>query len=414
MLQVDPKKRVAVKDLLKNDWINNGNKDPIVIYREHLDEEIVWDVSKIFKRMPVALLRQNVISGLGYQRATYWILRSRKEKGCSQAVVPMYSSPKSKQTFITKSTDTVLEQIREEKEVAAEHDYVNVTKSNEALSTTSEGRPSVVAQQMKRKLVTNEHHFTVYDKEDNPTPAKARYTPSKVRQNPRCVPKPPTAPSTPARMSTPLKERTTPAPLSVTKTTEIPVPKTPNKVLSPVDINRKKTFTLLNTPKDKSMISPTPNRRMKMLFGKSPLKENPELETPSKMLIPSTPKRSLMKRILAAATPSDKPRMLSTRTTAKNITMTNFNDAQECINKLIQVISQKGYHCKQKGYTISCAKVNKYTGDDHISFDLEICQFADRCAIQRKRLRGDAWFYKKICEEILRVSNGEHVMESQV
>lgn len=40
-----------------------------------------------------------------------------------------------------------------------------------------------------------------------------------------------------------------------------------------------------------------------------------------------------------------------------------------------------------------------------LTFDLEICEFNSHCAISRKRLKGDSWFYKKVCEEILRISN---------
>jgi len=157
--------------------------------------------------------------------------------------------------------------------------------------------------------------------------------------------------------------------------------------------------------------------RMRLLFGKSPVpKENSNemaLKTPNKQVIPATPKRSLLKRILASATPSEKPRPLSVRTTAKNITMTSFVDYEECIEQLVKSLSAKGILCKTKGFIISCSKVNKYTHQDMLSFNLEICMFNGHCAIQRKRLRGDAWFYKKICEEILRVSN-ENALESLV
>jgi maternal embryonic leucine zipper kinase len=40
-----------------------------------------------------------------------------------------------------------------------------------------------------------------------------------------------------------------------------------------------------------------------------------------------------------------------------------------------------------------------------LSFNLEICKFDNLCVIQRKRLKGNAWDYKRVCEEILRISN---------
>lgn len=52
---------------------------------------------------------------------------------------------------------------------------------------------------------------------------------------------------------------------------------------------------------------------------------------------------------------------------------------------------------------IKCALNNKF--QNVLTFNLEICILGHHCAIQRKRLKGDAWNYKKICEEILRISN---------
>ena len=127
-----------------------------------------------------------------------------------------------------------------------------------------------------------------------------------------------------------------------------------------------------------------------------------------------TPKKSLLKRILATATPSQvhTPRNLTTSDSTKNLTMTAFSDPQECIQKLIEGLKPKGIDCKQKGFTIRCAMNNKFA--NVLTFNLEICQFHDKVAIQRKRLRGDAWNYKKICEEILRISNATLPLNSDV
>lgn len=66
----------------------------------------------------------------------------------------------------------------------------------------------------------------------------------------------------------------------------------------------------------------------------------------------STSKKSLLKRIMASATPakSHTPRKLTTSTHSNNITMTTFKDPQECINRLVTVLSAKGVSCKQKEY----------------------------------------------------------------
>ncbi|RWS26376.1 maternal embryonic leucine zipper kinase-like protein 1, partial [Leptotrombidium deliense] len=135
--------------------------------------------------------------------------------------------------------------------------------------------------------------------------------------------------------------------------------------------------------------------------GETPMK------TPMKQFLVQTPKRSLLKRFLATATPSvaTQPRNITTsiHTTSKNVTMTTFTDADECTKIFIESLTAKGIICKQKGYLIRCQMNNKY--QKVLNFTLEVCKYGDCCAIQRNRLHGDAWHYKKICEEILRISN---------
>ena len=42
-----------------------------------------------------------------------------------------------------------------------------------------------------------------------------------------------------------------------------------------------------------------------------------------------------------------------------------------------------------------------------LSFELEVCLIprVDVVGIRRKRLKGDAWCYKRVCEEVLRMAS---------
>lgn len=66
----------------------------------------------------------------------------------------------------------------------------------------------------------------------------------------------------------------------------------------------------------------------------------------------STSKKSLLKRIMASATPakSNVPRKLNVATHSNNITMTSFQEPQECIDRLVDKLTTKGVQCKQKEY----------------------------------------------------------------
>ena len=161
---------------------------------------------------------------------------------------------------------------------------------------------------------------------------------------------------------------------------------------------------------------PLPSKKPRMFSpdSKIPIRKEAldeiDFHTPIKdRLLPlQTPKRSLLKRILATATPghnslNSTPRILTTSDSTKNLTMTSYTDSQQCIDKLMDGLRIKGVDCKQKGFTIRCAMNNKFSSV--LTFNLEVCRFHGKIAIQRKRLRGDAWNYKKVCEEILKISN---------
>lgn len=47
-------------------------------------------------------------------------------------------------------------------------------------------------------------------------------------------------------------------------------------------------------------------------------------------------------------------------------------------------------------------------GGAKLSFELEVCRVPrlDVVGIRRKRLKGDAWIYKRVCEEVLRLAQG--------
>lgn len=114
-----------------------------------------------------------------------------------------------------------------------------------------------------------------------------------------------------------------------------------------------------------------------------------------------TPKKSIVKRLLESATPSKlkQPRkMMMQQNSIMNITLTRFKDPDLCLNHFQKELEKKGFQCKRKDFSLKCY-------NQSIRLTLEVCVYNNQCAIQRKRIHGDAWQYKLICEEILRISN---------
>merc|ERR1712130_1006263 len=61
--------------------------------------------------------------------------------------------------------------------------------------------------------------------------------------------------------------------------------------------------------------------------------------------------------------------------------------------------------CQQKGYILR-GKISDPSGLAKLSFELEVVRIPNLnvVGIRRKRLKGDAWCYKRVCEEVLRMT----------
>ncbi|KAK4337186.1 hypothetical protein RND71_044012 [Anisodus tanguticus] len=326
MLQVNPKNRITVQQLLKHPWINAYRSSEFVeVQKGHIDEE------SPFKYRTDRVNFANKFNAIDYT----------KDK-------------KVNKDLIEKNNDRLK----------------NITKNSPIKTDVLSNRP-------KRKLTSLEED-ELNDKKINDE-AKNNDTKSPTKAN------------LPIKLI-PGKENNVESPSRIPVAVKSPI-------MSPLkDLNQQVLLNSIQVKKPR-LFSPESKIPIKKEDFLTPIKE--------KQLPLQTPKKSLLKRILATATPGHSslnvPRSLTTTDSAKNLTMTKYTDPQQCIDKLMDGLRIKGVDCKQKGFTIRCAMNNKFS--NVLTFNLEVCQFHGMIAIQRKRLRGDAWNYKKICEEILRISN---------
>ncbi|CAG2059670.1 unnamed protein product [Timema podura] len=105
-----------------------------------------------------------------------------------------------------------------------------------------------------------------------------------------------------------------------------------------------------------------------------------------------------------------------------NVSTTVSNDPERVLQQLQQALVEKGILCSQEGFKLR-GKVQESISSNNIgtncklSFELEVCTIPSMSGdlnggestvvIQRKRLKGDTWFYKKICEEVLALAAKE-------
>ncbi|XP_048449282.1 maternal embryonic leucine zipper kinase isoform X3 [Rhincodon typus] len=99
----------------------------------------------------------------------------------------------------------------------------------------------------------------------------------------------------------------------------------------------------------------------------------------------------------------DGPRRLKAQ---YNVTTTTMLNADDVLNEIILVLPTKRVDFVQKGYTLKCQTRSDF-GKVTMQFELEICQLSkpEVIGIRRQRLKGDAWVYKRLVEDILSSSN---------
>lgn len=107
---------------------------------------------------------------------------------------------------------------------------------------------------------------------------------------------------------------------------------------------------------------------------------------------------------------SKKPEILNIKKDLCNISTTACKDPEKVMNQLESALVMKNVICSRKGFVLR-GKLKSDAADKEklkLSFELEIClvppmnkENVPVVAIKRKRLKGDSWMYKKICEEIL-------------
>jgi len=127
---------------------------------------------------------------------------------------------------------------------------------------------------------------------------------------------------------------------------------------------------------------------------------------------PLTPSKKKNKMIGSLEKGLDRMKMLLTPTkkhnniaprkvkASQNISNIARCDPDELLSQLKRITPNKQLLFKQKGYSLRC-HTNDDSGKAVLKFELEICQVNNNYGIRRKRLKGDAFVYKRICESII-------------
>jgi len=82
MLNTDPIQRITIKDMLSHPWlrvIDRQQQNDSVRSRRPSFDEILRSCHELFPETSINELKQNILTGFGYQTATYWLLKKNPD-----------------------------------------------------------------------------------------------------------------------------------------------------------------------------------------------------------------------------------------------------------------------------------------------------------------------------------------------
>ncbi|XP_033115584.1 maternal embryonic leucine zipper kinase-like isoform X2 [Anneissia japonica] len=406
MLQVNPKRRISITQLIEHPWVTKSFKTPVdwktKCSKAQINEDCVLEMAQYYGKTKKEMTAQ--VKQWQYDEVTaiYFMLLNRMYKGETIKILPMTPPSEKKSQIHSNGSHNI----------HSNHKKSNLeppTSSPYMFSSMEDGLEDVESFQFHsnthRKVErTNRKYEPLQSTYIHPAADKRYSAPPVDKENFDDFLKPYPV-KTPARLrsrsdasskakKTPLKQPVVPT-LSLPTSTVVTPAKSMDNYLSSIPSS--------DYPQDiKKAVSMEGNLdKMGILEGEN-LKSSNSSSGSAKKLLGSFEKG--INRIIGTLTPrkystSDGPRKVKGLYSVSN---TSTYPADFVLEELRNTIEQHHVLCKQKGYTLRCKKMDD-RGKTRLAFDLEVCLLPkmDIVGVARKRLRGDTWEYKRICQSIL-------------
>nr|XP_054113781.1 maternal embryonic leucine zipper kinase isoform X3 [Callithrix jacchus] len=383
MLQVDPKKRISMKNLLNHPWIMQDHNYPV-----EWQSKNPWQYDHL--------------------TATYLLLLAKKARGkpvrlrlpsfsCGQASATPFADIKFFCLFVEKSKNWSLEDVN-----TSVGNYVaGLTDCDWCEDNLSAGVATPQTSQFTNYWMDSNG---VESKSLTPVLCRASanklkneenvYTPKSAMKNEEYImfPEPKTPVNknqhkremrtTPNRYTTPSKARDQCLKETPIKT---PVNSTGTDKLMAGVISPERRCRSVELDLNQAHTEETPKRKGTKVFG--------SLERGLDKVI------TVLTRSKRKGCVRDRPRRLKLH---YNVTTTRLVNPDQLLNEIMSILPKKHVDFVQKGYTLKCQTQSDF-GKVTMQFELEVCQLQkpDVVGIRRQRLKGDAWVYKRLVEDIL-------------
>ncbi|CAK6972241.1 maternal embryonic leucine zipper kinase [Scomber scombrus] len=434
MMQVDPKRRITVRQLLNHPWVMRDYNSPVEWYSRqplgHIDEDCITEMAVNMKRSresTTALVKEWRYDQI---TATYLLLLSKKQRGKPVRLRPEPTGREDSRSPLHRGLQT-----KETLHFSEDEDAV-IVGSLDFCSEYIDDCPWVSGTQHTPQGVRSRPERTTNNKETllasplverrcaySPTPERGRAT-IQHRQGRRDGD----------------QERTSENKENIAvqeKDVEIfvlPLPRTPASSKK----NARPNKNVLTTPNQNAYVNDNKTNALTPKGGDSASKEPTkkriaENKEPANIDImtfsPERRSRSLdmagmgdsgkkkrggkmfgslergLDKVITMLTPSkrralrDGPRKIKA---LYNVTLTSQTNPDQILNQILSILPEKNVDFTQKGYTLKCRTWGDF-GKVNMMFELEVCllQRPEVVGIRRQRLKGDAWVYKHLVEDIL-------------
>ncbi len=382
MLQTDPKRRITVSQLLSHPWLMDGYDRPVKWQSKHhaseLDMEAVEVLADVRLTSPKEIAEQ--LRSWDYSSqvtATYFILIERKQRGLPMGLGKR--SPLAPKDLNVKAKPQPHQQLLGDSprgmHISLEGGLDDVELLSMGKEYGNKPSPSPAANAS----------------ESTPTGSSAQFDRTKNRASERYhIPnKKKLEDKENAGSSTPTRKSAMDSPLSPSRSMDSGLnnssaPRTPNKT----------NDWVFATPERPISGSGSRNSNRKV-FGSI----ERGLDKMRNML---TPKVKGGRH--SSSSSGDGPALVTGKALC-NVSTTSHHNPDTVLTELTRALVSKGIPCQQKGYILR-GKIKDTSGFAKLSFELEVCRIPNLnvVGIRRKRLKGDAWCYKKVCEEVLRMA----------
>ncbi|CAI5447874.1 unnamed protein product [Caenorhabditis angaria] len=459
MLQVAPERRITVKRLLEHEWLTHKYMQPIkwtTIYDKNFIDR---DVARVMSRYYGVETTDKMIEKIkewpfDYMTATYYSLLSRKRRN-EEIVLPLNRHAKvanqnMKQILCSPTIHASLDQNLDKSGLEDEEEEVSTSSSGGGAGSSEENLKNTNVNVVMRKkkqaqvikplsperdkklsyanaMLTMQSQFTGL----SPISLKNFGSPISAHKDP----------ITPTRGYSLNRDGQLGGTSDNKENTgySYRVGAASCKVRGPLKIEddgtRRSVYTTPNRPALRGLFSPAGDERRQRskstersssgLTGGSPISigsstsgganESGDIRTPRGRT--KTPHTRFTKRVFTSLerkkeklitllTPRklqrDSPQVLKNVKNMVNVSMTAYTSPEDVRDELVKVFEQEKMKFETNGWKLVAHKESKH---GWMSVELEVVkvQICDTVGIRRKRLKGDAFLYKKVCERILQL-----------